>query len=247
MKKLMVMAMVGLTALCGMSSPCAPDEIVPEETTLVYSVKMTVHTPKGVSAYVKGTPGSVCNPGDAIDGYTTTVRTTDKTHIEGWIYECDAQCDTVGTGSVVLWDRDRKVQIVDAALATELLHVIGQKQNEAEWFAGLTGTANYDASRSADYDLKFGAFGKFSTKKGYYTSFSGNFAGTVTAVYDLKAKYESACDPAGYYMCSDPATLDIEEPAVAYGTISVKYNKAASKRFAKNGHLSIPSYVTIQQ
>lgn len=247
MKKIIVMAMVGLVAAYGMSNTCAPEDVPAKDTTLVYSVKMTVHTPEGTSAFYNGTPGSVCNPGDGTDPYTTTVRKTDKTHIEGWIFDCVGTCETVGNGSVILWDRDRKVQISDATLAAELLHVIGKSKKEAELLATVEGTANYDAVRSATYALTLGAFGKFSPKNGYYTSFAGSVVGSVTAVYDLKAKHESACEPAGYFLCNDLNELSVDENAVAYGTFSIKLNKAASKKFAKNGYLSLPSYVTVEQ
>lgn len=246
MKKLMFAALAAV-AMGAVANTCAPEDPVVVDPTLVYKFKATVNTPKGVSAYVKGTPGSVCNPGDATEGTTTIVRVKDKTKFAGYIYECKATCDTVANGSIVVWDSKRKAQLVDAALAVELIHVIGKKQTQAEWLTGLTGTANYDASRAAYYDLKLGAFGKFSTKKGYYTSFAGNFAGSVDKVYDLNAKTEAACEPAGYYDCADLTTLVADDAAVAYGCFSVKYNASASKKFAKNGALKVPAYVTVAQ
>ena len=246
MKKLMFAALAAV-AMGAVANTCAPDDPVVVDPTLVYKFKATVYTPKGVSAYVKGIPGSVCTPDSGTEGSTTIVRVKDKTKFAGYIYDCTATCDTVANGSIVVWDSKRKVQLDDAALAKEFIHVIGKKQTQAEWLTGLTGTANYDASRAAAYDLTLAAFGKFSTKKGYYTSFAGKFAGSVDKVYDLNAKTEAACEPAGYYDCADLSALVADDAAVAYGCFSVKYNASASKKFAKNGALKVPAYVTVAQ
>ena len=222
---------------------CAPEEITP---TLVYKFKATVYTPKGVTPNVKAAPASVCAPsGEGGESTSTTIRAKDKTKFAGWIYDCTATCDTVANGSIVVWDSKRKVQLSDAAMAKEFIHVIGKKGTQAEWYWGLTGTANYDASRAAAYDVKLAGFGKYSIKKGYYTSFSGKFAGSVDKVYDLKAKTEAACVPAGYFDCTDLTALVSDDAAVAYGCWSVKYSSSASKKFLRNGYLKVPAYVTL--
>lgn len=214
--------------------------------TLVYKFKSTVYTPKGVGKVTPATPGSVCNP-DATGtaASSNVVRAKDKTKFAGWIYDCEATCDTVANGSIVVWDSKRKAQLNDAAMEKTFIHVIGSKQTQAEWAFKLTGTATYNFGDAA-YDLTYAGFGKFS--KGFYKSFSGNFAGTVDAVtYTKGFKPTTAddCVPAGYWLCDALTELVTEEPAVAYGCWSAKYSKSASKKFSKNGYLKVPSYVTV--
>lgn len=214
--------------------------------TLVYKFKSTVYTPKGVGKVTPATPGSVCNPGQGgTEASAFTVRAKDKTKFAGWIYDCEAKCDTVAEGSIVVWDSKRKAQLNDAAMAKDFIHVIGTKQTQAEWSFKLTGTAVYNFGEAA-YDLQYAGFGKFS--KGFYKSFSGNFAGNVAAVTYIKgfkATSQDDCVGAGYWLCDDLSKLENDEAAVAYGCWSAKYSKSASKKFAKNGYLKVPSYVTV--
>ena len=229
------------------ANDCTPTPAPASTPTLVYKFKSTVYTPKGVGKVTPGTPGSVCNPDDTGTAASANiVRAKDKTKFAGWIYECTATCDTVAKGSVVAWDSKRKAQLNDAAIATDLIHVIGSKQTQAEWAFKLTGTATYNWG-DAEYDLQYAGFGKFS--KGFYKSFSGNFAGTVNAVTyvkGVKAGMVQDCTPAGYWDCEE-FEFGTDEAAVAYGCWSAKYSKSASKKFAKNGYLKVPSYVTIAE
>lgn len=243
MKKLMFAAVAALSMGAFAENTCTPVDPVVTEPTLVYSVKMNVKTTKGVAATKSYDAGSICAP-DPVTS-TTVIRTKDTTKFAGWIYDCTATCDTVANGSVVLWDSKRKAQIKDAAITTTFINVMGKKQNQAEWAWTLEGTAEYDSTRTQAYALTGAGIGKFSTKKGYYTSFSGNFAGTAAASYDLSKK-NSVCDPSQIWKCEDLATLT-DSDTVAYGTWTVKYSSSASKKFAKNGYLKVPKYVTIAE
>ena len=117
----------------------------------------------------------------------------------------------------------------------------GKKQADAECAWTFEGDATYDSVRIQKYTLTGAGLGKYSTKVGYYTSFSGNFAGTATASYDLKSS--TICDPSQVWKCEALSTL-VDSDTVAYGTWTAKYNAAASKKFNNNGTLTVPSYVT---
>lgn len=248
MKKLMIAALAACSiGAYATDNTCAPGEApVP---TLVYKFKATVYTPKGITRTEAAVPGSVCNPDSTgTAGGTNVIRAKDKTKFAGWIYDCNATCDTVATGSIVVWDSKRKAQLNEAAIDSKFIHVIGKKQKDAEWRWDLTGgkaTYNYG---DATYTLALAGFGKYSAKKGFYTSFKGNFAGDVDAVtYVPKGRPSSAddCVPAGYWLCTDLTTLATDEAAVAYGCWSVKYSKSASKKFNRNGYLKVPNYVVV--
>ena len=134
-------------------------------------------------------------------------------------------------------------EIADVAVVDKrALNVIGKKQNVAEWAWTFEGTAQYDATRSQAYTLTGAGYGTFS--KGLYRSFSGNFAGTAKASYDLKTKPEStpcACDPSQVWDCTDLTTL-VDADTVAFGTWTAKYDASASKKYLANGFLNVPSY-----
>lgn len=239
MKKLMFAA-VAAVAMGAVASDCTPDPT--PDVTLVYSVKMNVKTTKGVAGSVT-TPGSICTPGDQGSTTSTVIREKDTTKFDGWIYDCVAACNTVETGTTVVWDSKRKAQLEDAAFTTTFLNVIGKKQADAEWAWTFAGNAVYDNVREQAYTLTGAGYGKFSAKKGYYTTFSGNFAGTAAASYDLR-KGNQICDPSQVWKCDALTTL-VDSDTVAFGTWTVKYNASASKKFNKNGYLKVPAYVAL--
>jgi hypothetical protein len=245
MKKLMIAALAACAFGAYADNTCAPGEVVEVAPTLVYKFKATVYTPKGISRTEAAVPGSVCAPDSGTEASTAVIRAKDKTKFAGWIYDCNGTCSTLKTGSMVAWDSKRKSQLNDAQIGDGFIHVIGKKQKDAEWMWGFRGTATYNME--ANYELVLAGFGKYSAKKGFYTSFKGNFAGTVDAVTYAKAKTLEGCNPAGFWLCEDLTTLVDDEAGVAYGSWTVKYSKSASKKFAKNGYLSVPKYVTVEQ
>ena len=245
MKKLMIaaLAVAGLTAF---ANDCAPEDPVVTEPTLVYSFKASVKTTKGVSGTSVTNPGTICAPADDIIS-STVIRVPDTTTLAGWIYDCTATCETIGTGSVVIWDSKRKAQLTGAALEKLVLQVIGKKQGDAEFAFKLGGSFAYDSTRQqALTEVIFAGLGKFNKAKGFYTSFSGNFAGTAAASYDLTTKKNVICDPSQVWLCTDLSTLT-DADTVYYGTWSAKYDSSASKKFAKNGYLKVPAYVSIEE
>ena len=227
---------------CGPCNPCPEEEVAP---TLVYKVQMNLKTTKGVTTHETVNKGSICTPGEDED-VCNVYRTKDATKLVGWIYDCTATCDTIANGSVVIWDAKRKAAFADgAAFTTAFINVMGKKQAEAEWAWTFSGTADYssfDAAATQEYTLTGAGLGKFSTAKGYYTSFSGRVAGTVTASWDLKTKKNNCCISSQIVKCDELATLVDAQDTIAYGTWSAKYDSSASKRYAKDGYLKLPSY-----
>ena len=251
MKKLMFVA--ALAASTAAFADCAPDPVPGPAAycAQVYSVKMSVKTTKGVVTTTKTvSDGNICNPGE-IPGTCLVYRTKDSTTFTGYIADCDCSCGllaTVGSEATVVWDSKRKAPMAGAAFTTTFLNVMGKKQTEAEWAWTFAGTADYGENRTQAYSLTGAGYGKYDTKNDRYTSFSGNFAGTATASYDLKAKVTEtvtcACDPSVVAKCDDLGTLTADD-TVAYGTWSVKYNASLSKKFAskKWAAVKLPSYV----
>ena len=236
MKKLMIaLAAAGLVggAFAGNCEPDAPSN----PDALVYQFKATVKTTKGAPAKWLAS-GSTCTPGSSAEG---VIRLPDSTKFQGWIYDCTPTCNLLDTGKAVVWDSKRKAQLTDATFSTTFLNVMGKKQTDAEWAWTFAGAAAYSADISQAYALTGSGLGKYS-KKGYYTSFSGNFAGKADASYYLAKN--AACDPSQIWKCDDLATLADSE-TVAYGSWSVKYSSSASKKYTKNGYLKLPNYVTI--
>jgi hypothetical protein len=244
MKKLMIAALAVASITAFAANTCAPDDPVVTEPTLVYSFKANVKTTKGLSYVNSYDAGSVCAPDPQTD--KSVIRVPDTTALAGWIYDCTATCETIANGSIVVWDTKRKAQLDEAAMEKILLQVIGKKQADAEFAFKLTGTFKYDDVRQqALTEVIFAALGKFSVAKGFYTSFTGNFAGTAAASYDLTTKKNVNCDPSQVWLCTDLLTL-VEADTVYYGTWSAKYNASASKKYARNGYLNVPAYVTYQ-
>lgn len=248
MKKLMIAAaaaaLVGGAFAAGDCTPDAPGEVV--TPALVYQFKATVKTTKGLAVKsVTNDKGSTCTPGAGRVETPFIVRVPDTTKFQGWIYECDYVCDTIGTGNVVVWDSKRKAQLEGAAFDTEeeVLNVMGKKQANAEWAWKFAGAATYADGVQQAYALTGAGLGKYSAKKGFYTSFSGNFAGTADASYNLVKNAE--CDPSQVWKCTDlTAEGLVDAKTVAYGSWTAKYSASASKKFKKNGYLNVPSYVT---
>lgn len=242
MKKIIAIAAIAAVGTT-FAANCAPDAAT--DCALVYSFKASVKTTKGV--FVKGGSGALCAP----SGACTIVRTKDSTKWEGWIYDCNCGCDLASTGTFVAWDSKRKGQIDNAQMDLGFINVMGKKQNEAEWYFNLTGNVlNLGEDNFAqDINAAFAGLGKYDVKNERYSSFSGSFAGKMSASFDLsKAKKTGddgqgcECEPSQIWECTDLDTL-VDQDTVAYGTWTVKYNSSASKKYVKDGTLKVPTYV----
>ena len=242
MKKLMIAAAAAAMVSGVYAGNCSPDTPEAKEGALVYSFKMNVKTTKGVAGSTTKDTSTQCAPGSSTS--CSVVREKDTTVIQGYIYDCALTCDTISTGTVVAWDSKRKVNLDSPAFSTTFINVMGKKQTVAEWAWTFAGKAKYDENRSQTYALTGAGYGAYDKKNERYTSFSGNFAGTATASYDLKtnvSKVSCACDPSQIWKCSDLDALD-DADTVAFGTWTAKYDASASKKYFNNGTLKTPQY-----
>lgn len=236
MKKMLAFASA-LVIASGAMAQCSPT--VTTTYGQVYKLTMSLKTTKGYLA--TGTTGNVCAPGTSC----TIYREKDSISVCGWIYDCTRSCDLIATGTTVAWETKRKTQILNPTFTWAFVNVMGRKQTYAEGAWTFAGDLEYDTSRKQTLALTGAGIGSYSEKNGYFTSLSGNVAGTMTASYDLKTKKSESCtcDPSQIWKCADLATL-VDSDTVAYGTWSMKYNSAASKKYGANGSLTVPSYVT---
>ena len=238
MKKLMLTAAL-MASAAAFAADCTPTVVTPDAPTLVYQFKASVKTTKGVTGSVTTDTSTICTPGQVTTD-TTILRAKDSTTWAGWIYDCEATCDTIKNGTAVLWDSKRKGQIVDAAFTWNLLQILkGGSVSEAEW--DLAGTATYDETRTQAIKVTGAGFGTYSAKKGFYTAFSGYFAGTMGASFDMTKK--TTCEPSQVVECTDLTAL-VDKDTIAYGNWSIKYNASASKKYV-NGVLTVPAYVSL--
>lgn len=250
MKKLMFVA--ALAAVSGLyASNCTPPDVpyVEGPCAQVYQVKMSVKTTKGLAGSTFG-GATQCLPGETS---CFVARLTDTTKFEGYLYDCACGCNLLKDGlSIVMWDSVRKTQLDSPAFTFNFMNVMGKKQADAETEWTFAGTAKYDDERQEAYDLRGAGFGKYDAKKALFTTFSGNFAGTGDQSYDLKtpvSKAACACDPSQVFECTDLSTA-VTANTVAFGTWTIKYNAAASKKLAKTQSIAasvkIPAYVVVE-
>jgi hypothetical protein len=243
MKKLMIAAAAAAMVSGVYAGNCEPDATTPKSGALVYSFKMNVKTTKGVAGSTTKDTSTQCQPGSSTS--CSVIREKDSTVIQGYIYDCALTCDTISTGTVIAWDSKRKVNLDSPAFTTTFINVMGKKQTVAEWAWTFAGKAEYDETRSQEYALTGAGYGTYDTKNDRYTSFSGNFAGTATASYDLKTmastKVTCACDPSQIWKCAALNELAASD-TVAFGTWTAKYDASASKKYFNNGTLKTPQY-----
>ena len=253
MKKLMFAAALVSASVAVADQGCTPPVTPtpdPVNSAMVYSMKLSVKTTKGIAKTgidQAGTAGSQCVPGTDPTYKCVVLRTKDTTTIQGWIYACSYICDVLAKpDGQIFWDSKRKAPFATgAAVTTTFINVMGTKNTEAEWAWTFAGTAGYDTERTQDYTLTGAGLGKFSTKYGRFTSFSGNFAGTAKASFDLKTnaeKYACACDPSRVFACNDLTTL-VDSDTVAYGSWTASYNATASKQLLNKYYLTVPSWL----
>ena len=257
MKKLMI-AVAAAAMVGAASAECKPGQTPPKHyDATVYSVKISLKTPKGELCGGKKGSASDCAPGQkGADGY---VRTPSTYALQGYFANCSEACDILQKftqNDIALWNTKEKLFLAAPTYKVDILHVLSKSQKNAEIKFSLAGTMNNakgDASLQRKFDLVAAGFGKYSTSADIYTSFSGNVVGTVSKVYYPKAVNvgtEAAprwiCPDAGYWLCA-PGACGTEvkvDPSVAYGTFAIKYNASASKKMAAGTLPSIPSYVT---
>ena len=253
MKKLMIAA--AAAAMIGgvhAASTCVDGETPSAGCTvqtLVYQWQFKGKTGTGV--IVNATKqvkegGSSCVDPTVTPGTAEVVRVPGSLALVGYSYLCDAECSTIQSGLM----NPTKAQYYSTAplkslivpyrgqnfvKTIEIANVIGKNKSQYE----LAGTAEF-VFPSTDigqvYSLTFAGFGTYDKKNQRVSSVSGNFAGTQTVPRYPKAYNGVRCPGAGYWdCCSLYYVLGSEgAPSVAYGTWSMKYNAAASKKVSQN-------------
>lgn len=250
MKKLMIAA-AAAAMTAGIYAGCAdvtPDDPVVTFDAAVYQWKFTGKT--GIGVVIKGTKDITQKGGCADDivipGYgAEVIRVPGTLNIVGYTYICDDECWNFGTYLVnptaaqFQIKKPYKSLVYDQNFVTAInaAEVIGKSATQYE----LEGDAKFatvdgDVGPTYTYELTFAGFGSYAKKYGRISSVSGNFAGLQTPPrYNGTVTGLAKCPPADYWDC---VTLtyanDAMHASVAYGTWSIKYNSAASKKLAKN-------------
>jgi hypothetical protein len=188
--------------------------------------------------------------GGCVDGGTTgcAIRVPGSLVITAYSYICDYYCESFdsllgGSPTQFFASKPWKSTIYNtdkgdtAPFTIDVAHVIGKAASQYE----LEGVAKFAFTHASDlaevFDLTFAGYGAYNKKTGIVTSVSGNFAGKQTPPrYDGKiTKDSAACPPADYWDCQTLVLAGkANDPSVAYGTWSVKYNAAYSKKLAAN-------------
>ena len=252
MKKVMIAAAVAVMIGAASASTCVDGGSNPvgcTVQTLVYAWQFKGKTGTGVIVNAtKETKegGSSCVDGSVTPGTAEVIRIPGSLALVGYSYLCDAECYTVQTGlmnptkaqfysvkplkSLIAPYRGQNfIQTIDVA------NVIGKSKSQYE----LAGTASFvfpSTDIGQTYDLRFAGFGSYDKKNQRPSSVCGSFAGTQTVPRYPKAYNGTRCPGAGYWDCCTLLYVVGSEgsPSVAYGTWSMKYNAAASKKVSAN-------------
>ena len=141
----------------------------------------------------------------------------------------------------VFWQKKPFKASLAGGVATDVSNIIGKKakQFEAAGTATFTEFINSGSTEEGTYTLTYAGLGKYDQKNDRVKSVSGNFAGFLDQPHYISA---SSCVNAGFWDCDN--NLICEGTSVAYGKWSAKFQKSASKKFARKGYLpKIPSWV----
>jgi len=253
MKKLMIAA--AAAALVGgayAAAPCSfdPDPVTVTTNAAVYAWKFTGKTTIGspVSTTVRGTPAGDCGFGGTDTTTDTCVlRVPGALAIQGYIYYCDNCCEAFKTGTseatlaqfYMLKPYQAKIVAPTIKFTQDATHIIGRAANQYE----AVGEATFDAQKTgagALIKVQFAGLGSYNYRSAVVTSISGNFAGTLKSPYYVS---RTLCAPADWWTCSLTYAGKADDPTVAYGTWSAKYNATASRRYRANGTtIAIPAW-----
>ena len=242
MKKLMIAALA-VASVAGAYAACQPGKMEVLEDAWVYTWKFTGKTTTGVLVSYTISESGNCKPGGG-GVEACAIRIPSSLNIQGYTYKCLPCCGgftELADDGEVFWTTKPQKELFEVTdpkkpftkgLTIEFGHVIGKKAKDFE----LLGTFDAPTADSGEnYTFTFAGLGKYDLKNTRFSSVSGNFAGKQTPPrYNGKIN-NVACPPADYWDCQ---TLDFagapEDPSVAFGTWSVKYNAAYSKKLAAN-------------
>ena len=243
MKKLIALATV--LAIGGAFAACQYD---PLPTAWVYKWKFSGKTTYGVKPAKVKVETSLCGytGGEQGGGETCTVRAPASLKIEGYTWVCEPGCgsnafEQFAELNEVFWQKKPFKASLAGGVATDVSNIIGKKakQFEAAGTATFSEFINAGATEEGTYTLTYAGLGKYDQKNDRVKSVSGNFAGFLDQPHYISAK---DCLNAGFWDCDN--NLVCEGTSVAYGKWCAKFQKSASKKFARSGTLpKVPSWV----
>lgn len=237
MKKMVICTLAAMAALVG-GSAFGACEYIAKDTAWVYKWKFTGKTTYGKPMKYAGGSCGYNGSGDC-----KSIRCKASLKIEGYTWICSPGCGSDGFEAIsevneVFWHKKPVKASLAGGVATEICHIIGKKATECE----VAGTATFEQFCNGDvpggiYDFTYAGLGKYDKKNNRIKSASGNFAGVLK-----NPSYITDCSasPCGFWDCGTLQLICDESPSVVYGKWSVKLQKAASKKYAKNG--TLPKY-----
>lgn len=247
MKKILVAALaaasVGSTFAACADLP-GPSPVTPDAAVYAWQFKGKT----GTGVVIKGTKDIVVNstcsdsvtPGQGAE----VIRVPGSLAIQAYTYICEDECATFEQNLANPTKQQfyatkpfKSAQYKNVTWNTvTLAHIIGKSATQYE-LAGVAKFAFSGVDPQETFELTYAGFGSYDKKNGRVSSVAGNFAGTQTPPrYPGKAAgITESCPPADYWTCAIVYAGAPNDPSVAYGTWSVKYNSAASKKLAKNG------------
>lgn len=224
MKKLMMLA-AAMTIVGSAYGQCGEPPV--GSCALVYDVQVTLKTT--VPIYMSGST-TVCGEAQAAACW----RKPGSASWKGFISACACDCLSFLGGSIYLWDVKNQQTLADGTgtLTWEVFNLIGPKKLDVEGFWSLndqvTGAEVYGAG-----------FGKWDAKNARLTSISGNVVAKLTP----PACATGDCAASVAFPCSILITQGTESFTIAYGTWSMRYNSAASKKYAASTTLpTLPTW-----
>jgi len=259
MKKLMIACAVAATTVGAFAAGCGddPDPVTPDPVKVnqVYKMVFSGKTTSGVPGKDVVSVTEVFCGDDITDTQKgCVIRVPANLKIEGWMVLCDISCSSItevfnAPMRQAYWTtKPYKADIPDGKAEFDFLQVIGKKGKDAEASGKFTGTVTYGETQTwaLGDGLVFAGLGKTVVKnKGwaYFSTISGNFAGSPVASWYIKGK---VCEQTHIW---DPcATMHVDCDAtpntVAFGKWTLKYDASASKK-ADNTNPKTPSYATI--
>ena len=242
MKKIMT----GVVALCamfvGVGTAFGACEYVKPDTAWVYKWKFSGKTTYGKAGSSKVAAGMCGYPGG-----TCVTRCPASLKIEGYTWVCSPGCGSEGFEmfsevNEVFWCKKPVKASFAGGIATEICNIIGKKADKCE----IAGTATFNEFCQGNvpggiYEFTYAGIGKYDKRNSRVKSASGNFAGVLKNPVVIK---NCSGVPTGVWSCDSLSLLCDEKPSVVYGKWSVKLQKSASKKYAKNGQLpKYPSWV----
>ncbi len=236
MKKLMLVA--AIAAVAGAQAACLDG---PTTTTssaaAVYVWQFKGKTSTAVK--VSETTGGGC-----VDTSTTAcaIRVPGSLAIQAYSYICDYYCESfdsliAGSPTQYLATKPWKSLVYENSglFTIDVAHVVGKSATQYE----LEGTVKFPFTNAADlnevFELTFAGYGTFQKNTGLVTAVSGNFAGTQTPPRYNGKIGDLACPPADYWDCQTLLLAGApNDSSVAFGTWSVRYNAAYSRKLSLN-------------